>query len=61
MQSSISRAFSLLRVTSTHGPRNEGAVRQHVQVRGNVGTVLRAVRCIAPAATRVRRTPGFRP
>jgi hypothetical protein len=32
-------------------PRNVGTFDQRVQVRGNVGTVLRAVRCVAPAAT----------
>ena len=32
-------------------PRDLGTFEQRVQVRGNVGTVLRAVRCVAPAAT----------
>ena len=32
-------------------PGNVGTFEQRVQVRGNVGTVLRAVRCVAPAAT----------
>ena len=40
------------RVTGQHvRPGNLGPFEQRVQVRGNVGAVLRAVRCVAPAAT----------
>ncbi|HET9562161.1 MAG TPA: hypothetical protein VFP01_08645 [Propionibacteriaceae bacterium] len=40
------------RVTGQHvRAGNVGAVKQRVQVSGNVGTVLGAVRCVAPAAT----------
>ena len=39
------------RVTGQHvRAGNVGAFEQRVQVRGNVGAVLRAVRCVAPAA-----------
>ena len=41
-------------------PGNVGPFQQRMQVRGNVGTVLRAVRCVAPAATSavVHADPG---